>query len=385
MRNKIIAVDFDGTLCEDKYPEIGEPNEKLISDLIKRREAGDKLVLWTCREGKDLMDAVYWCYKHGLIFDAINKNVNDTVERFGFDSRKVLADIYIDDKNQEVDPFCGGKKSWAEREVEIACKREVFDKEEEGFDYGCACYESALKAYKSLLRDGHSGFSIRMTKNILNRLIDHKPLTPIEDTDDVWGEGKRRNISGSEYVSYQCLRMSSLFKKVYPDGSIIYEDVNRYHSVCIDNPNVHYHSGFIDKVMDELFPIEMPYYPADKPFIVMCENFLVDERNGDFDTIGVYTATTPDGKMIIVNRYFKEEGNGFVEISETKFNERKRRRIQRKEEEQMEDLCKEVYFDHYCETCKHEKLAEDQEPCNECLNEPVNTYSHKPVKWEEKS
>ena len=77
-------------------------------------------------------------------------------------------------------------KDWAEREVEIACRRENPDRGE--FDYGCACYESALKAYKSLVEDGHSGFSIVLTKHILNRLIDCKPLTPIEDTDDIWNE-----------------------------------------------------------------------------------------------------------------------------------------------------------------------------------------------------
>lgn len=57
---------------------------------------------------------------------------------------------------------------WAKREVEIACKRENPDKKEGEFDYGCACYESALKAFESLCEDGHSGMSIGFTKNILN-------------------------------------------------------------------------------------------------------------------------------------------------------------------------------------------------------------------------
>lgn len=75
---------------------------------------------------------------------------------------------------------------WAKREVELACKRENPNKKPGEFDYGCACYESALKALNSLAEDGHSGFSMSITKQILNRLIDGKPLTPIEDTDDVW-------------------------------------------------------------------------------------------------------------------------------------------------------------------------------------------------------
>ena len=48
------------------------------------------------------------------------------------------------------------------------------------------------------------------------------------------------------------------------------------------------------------------------------------------------------------------------------------------------DGMKEVYFDQYCKTCKNSELSEDKEPCSECLNEPVNQYSHKPVRWEEK-
>lgn len=77
---------------------------------------------------------------------------------------------------------------WAKREVEIASKRERGDKPESEWDYGCACYDSALKAFESLCGDDHSGFSIGITKGILNRLIDGKPLTPIEDTEEVWGK-----------------------------------------------------------------------------------------------------------------------------------------------------------------------------------------------------
>ena len=51
----------------------------------------------------------------------------------------------------------------------------------------------------------------------------------------------------------------------------------------------------------------------------------------------------------------------------------------------MEDSYKEVYFDQYCNTCEYEKLEESEDPCNECLNEPVNVYSHKPVNWKEKT
>ena len=79
-------------------------------------------------------------------------------------------------------------KEWAEEEVKIACQKENPDRKDGEWDYGCACYASALKAFNCLLEDEHSGFSIAMTKRILNRLIECKPLTPIEDTTDVWNE-----------------------------------------------------------------------------------------------------------------------------------------------------------------------------------------------------
>lgn len=95
---KIIAVDFDGTLCEDKYPEIGEANRNLIEYLIPARHYGCKLILWTSRSGDRLKEAVEWCKQQGLIFDAINENLPESIERFGGDSRKIFADQYIDDR-----------------------------------------------------------------------------------------------------------------------------------------------------------------------------------------------------------------------------------------------------------------------------------------------
>ena len=82
---------------------------------------------------------------------------------------------------------------WAKNEIEIACKHERNDKSPEEFEYWRACYESAYKAFQSLMEDSHSGMSISLTKAILNRLIDGKPLTPIEDTQDIWNYLTDRN------------------------------------------------------------------------------------------------------------------------------------------------------------------------------------------------
>lgn len=94
----IIAVDFDGTLCENKYPQIGEPNELLIALILNRQKNGDKFILWTCRQGRYLSEAVRWCEERHLYFDAINKNLSERISSFGSDSRKVSADEYWDDK-----------------------------------------------------------------------------------------------------------------------------------------------------------------------------------------------------------------------------------------------------------------------------------------------
>ena len=103
MENKIIAVDFDGTLCENKYPEIGAPQYGVIERLIEEQKAGAKVILWTCRTEKHLADAVYWCALHGLKFDAINENLKATIKRYGDDTRKISATEYWDDR--AINPF----------------------------------------------------------------------------------------------------------------------------------------------------------------------------------------------------------------------------------------------------------------------------------------
>lgn len=98
MDNKIIAVDFDGTLCENKYPEIGAPNFAVIERLKAEQAAGAKVILWTCRTERHLADAVYWCALQGLKFDAINENLKSSIERYGDDTRKISATEYWDDR-----------------------------------------------------------------------------------------------------------------------------------------------------------------------------------------------------------------------------------------------------------------------------------------------
>ena len=100
---KVIAVDFDGCLCTNSWPEIGHPNRQLIIMLKTARSKGNKVILTTCHDGKLLDDAVKWCERHGLRFDAVNENIPEMNALFGNNCRKIGADIYIDDKALRVE------------------------------------------------------------------------------------------------------------------------------------------------------------------------------------------------------------------------------------------------------------------------------------------
>ncbi len=98
---KIIAVDFDGTLCiGDRWPNIGEPNQVVIDYILAERERGAKLILWTNRCGEPLQNAIDWCTERGIIFDAVNDNIPETREWFtdADKSRKIFAHEYLDDR-----------------------------------------------------------------------------------------------------------------------------------------------------------------------------------------------------------------------------------------------------------------------------------------------
>ena len=93
----IIAVDFDGTLVENKFPDIGEIRTEMWNAIAKSKEDGAKVILYTCRTGELLDDAVAFCHSNGMSFDAINDNI-DEVKAVGWYARKVFANVYLDDR-----------------------------------------------------------------------------------------------------------------------------------------------------------------------------------------------------------------------------------------------------------------------------------------------
>lgn len=94
----IIAVDFDGTLVVDRFPEIGPVKSETLRQLRRAKEQGCALVLWTCRTGERLYSAVRFMEELGVVFDAVNDNI-DEVKALGWDARKVYAHEYWDDKS----------------------------------------------------------------------------------------------------------------------------------------------------------------------------------------------------------------------------------------------------------------------------------------------
>ena len=163
-----------------------------------------------------------------------------------------------------------------------------------------------------------------------NRPIDGKPLTPIEDTDDVWNLIDNHEDS---YRSYQCKRMSSLFKDVYADGTVKYDDINRSYCIDIHDSNNEYSSGLVRRIIDAMFPITMPYMPG-KPIKVYCEDFLTDKKNGAFDTVGVFYALKTENdkeEKIEINRFFREPKEGeegrWTEISKEEYMQRRDKRL----------------------------------------------------------
>lgn len=114
----VIAIDFDGTIVENRYPFIGKVRPFAFETMEALQSEGHRLILWSHRTGKRLDEAVIFCSMHGIEFYAINKNYPEESWDEN-DSRKILADIYIDDQN------LGGIPSWGEIYTIICPEKET--------------------------------------------------------------------------------------------------------------------------------------------------------------------------------------------------------------------------------------------------------------------
>lgn len=192
---------------------------------------------------------------------------------------------------------------WAKNEVEIAKK--------DCDEYYSLCMDSALKAFLCLMEDEHSGMSIGITQSILNRLIDGKCLTPIKDED--FDESKCRIKMTDDFLrgcglksSIQCPRMSSLFKDETLDGDVTYSDIRRVVMYDVSNPTNGFYNGFVTKIINEMFPITMPYYPATDRYKVYVKESKTTNCTEDYDILEVLYVIKPDGERVEINRKFVE-------------------------------------------------------------------------------
>jgi len=100
-KKKILAVDFDGTLVTEAFPKIGDPKKDVIDWVKKQEKHGHKIILWTCREGDLLLEAVKFCVENKIELDAVNENVVDL--KFSYlGQHKIIADVYLDDKSGNI-------------------------------------------------------------------------------------------------------------------------------------------------------------------------------------------------------------------------------------------------------------------------------------------
>lgn len=101
-----IAIDFDGTICRSEFPTIKGQMPYVQAAMHKLHEAGHYMIIWTCREGNDLVNAINWLKDNDIPFDRINDNHESNIKMYNNNSRKISADVYIDDKN------LGGFPGW---------------------------------------------------------------------------------------------------------------------------------------------------------------------------------------------------------------------------------------------------------------------------------
>ena len=196
---------------------------------------------------------------------------------------------------------------WARREVKLACDKYGKD----------LSYKTALAAFAYMHDDEFPKRDREAEmKNAVDRLLIGLPLSPIEDFPEDW----ERPYETSEGKVYESTRLLTLTKTVKEDGSVTYSDTHRFIRNIVGDPNATYdYNGALIQLVDELYPITIPYMPPIKPYILYSHNYLTDRKNGNFDTIDVPYILTPSGELNFVNRYYAFDGDDFSEITFVEF------------------------------------------------------------------
>ena len=216
---------------------------------------------------------------------------------------------------------------WARQEVQLA-KAELKGNKNDEAQYMIACYDSALRAYEKLMKDGHSGTSFAITRGILEKLMHEIPLTPVEDKEIMWKHAYDRE---NEAV-FQHKRMPSVFKMVNKKtGAVKFSDNDRILCKNLLGPDsAYFYNNFISRIIDGMFPIEFPYMPTREKYIVYVTEFLMDPANGDFDTMNLVSVKLPTGDAWPINLYYKEENGRWSLITQDEWIGRKKKTFERK-------------------------------------------------------
>ncbi len=204
---------------------------------------------------------------------------------------------------------------WAEREVELAIKMETQNTNEDNAEYlneyVTSVYKCALGLYKTFVAQGHSGMSAELTRQVFNRLADHKVLKPIDlERKEDWGEPDFRDTCQNK-------RYSSLFR-TNNNETYEYNDVSRV-VVAYDDMDSRFHNGKADRIVNELYPIESPYMPEDKPYIVRAKRVVLDPKT-ETEAVMYYGVDRGDGPGENICYCWKENEDGSIsEITEEEF------------------------------------------------------------------
>lgn len=209
---------------------------------------------------------------------------------------------------------------WAKNEVKLAKKQNP-----DNVKY----YEAAFAAYCKVFEISYN-FNLQypgIAKSIFLQLFNDMPLTSIPGHEDDWtivdGFDPGSEDEGSSYTIYQCKRRESLFKKVIHatehDEIVKYSDSKRYICVGINDGQI-YTGGIGEMILDEMYPISMPYMPAGK-FRVYIDEFKSQNDENEVIITGVLYIRTPEGVMKPVYRYFKQDSktNDITEIEKNEY------------------------------------------------------------------
>lgn len=245
------------------------------------------------------LDIVYETYKimseegHSGMSWGLTKNVIKQLDKMLTEKDMIKGTINA----QKIVVFVD---DWITERVSKECNGDGFD------EYIIGVYHSAQKAYNYVISNVKNGYEYQEVIHYLFPILNDNVLVPIEDVEEIWNDVNDFFLGRDEkkkriYTTYQCKKMSSLFKDVYSDGHIVYRDIDRAYckEKCVGNGGKEYYSTYtshLDKIVDDLYPIKMPYMPEVGRYCVEVERFVYDKSNGA-ECVLIKSITLPDGTV----------------------------------------------------------------------------------------